>query len=248
MLTTVDAPPTLSRGANNMVRKTQQKLEYKANRKAGMSVAQARSIANASQSIMRPASEAIADAAASTGLGSGGGGRGRSGGRRGRSGGGGGGGGGAAAAPAPQVVLPDLNTYISQSALLKGVEGENDRLLSDFDATTKMQRGDTAADQRKRFGYLDDALEEAGTSNAESFASRGLGRSGMVLKAQQDIDAQGEEQRDSINQLMTNLLSSRAAARLQQVAQNRTNRQNAISQLTQNYNTLLQNPNVTTAS
>lgn len=177
---------------------------------------------------------------ASTSSGSGGGGRSRS--------GGGGGGGGGAGAAAPQVVLPDLSTYISQSALLKGVEGENDRTLSDFDAATKQQRAETDADMRKRLGYLDDSLDEAGENNAESFASRGLGRSGLVLKAQQDIDKQGEQQKDSINQLMTNLLSSRAAARLQQIATNRTNRQNAINQLTQNYNTLLGNPNVTTAS
>lgn len=243
MLITADAPPTMSAAANKNVRKTQQKLEYKANRSSGMSVAQARAVANASQSIMRPASEAIADAAASTGLGSGGGGGGGRGGR-----GGGGGGGGGAAPAAPAVVLPDLNTYISQSDVLRGVEGENNRLLSDFDAQTGQQRAETAEDQRKRFGYLDDALDEAGTSNAESFASRGLGRSGLVMKAQQDIDAQGEQQRDSINQLMTNLLSSRASQRLQQIAQNRTNRQNAINQLTQNYNTLAAMPNVTTAS
>lgn len=178
----------------------------------------------------------------STSGGSGGGGRSRSG------GGGGGGGGGSAAAAAPQIVLPDLSTYISQSALLKGVEGENDRTLSDFDAATKQQRAETDADMKKRLGYLDDSLDEAGENNAESFASRGLGRSGLVLKAQQDIDQQGEQQKDSINQLMTNLLSSRAAARLQQIATNRTNRQNAISQLTQNYNTLLGNPNVTSVS
>lgn len=246
MLITADAPPTMSAAANSKVRKTQQKLEYKGNRAAGMTVAQARAIANASQSIMRPASEAIADAAAKTNLGSSGGGGG--GGRRSGGGGGGGGGGGAAAPAAPAVVLPDLNTYISQSDILKSVEGENNRLLSDFDSMTRQQRAETAEDQRKRFGYLDDALDEAGTSNAESFASRGLGRSGLVMKAQQDIDAQGEQQRDSINQLMTNLLSSRAASRLQQIAQNRTNRQNAINQLTQNYNTLAQMPNVSIAS
>lgn len=184
--------------------------------------------------------------ASSSGGSSGGGGS-----RRRSSGGGGGGGGGggaSAAAVAPQIVLPDLSTYISQSALLKGAESEGDRQLSDFDSQTKQQRSDTDADMKKRRGYLDDSLEEAGTNNAESFASRGLGRSGLVLKAQQDIDEQGEQQKDSINQLMTNLLTSRAAGRLQQVAQNRTNRQNAISQLTQTYNTLLGNPNVTTAS
>jgi hypothetical protein len=240
MLVTNDVAPTLSAAANKNVRKTQQTLEYKANRSAGMTVAQARAVANASQSIMRPASDAIADAATATGLGTSGGGSSK---RSSGGGSGGGGGGSAAAAAVPSIVLPNLDTYIAQSQLLKGVDDEGTRSLSDYDSVTGQQRTATAADQDKRRQWLQQSLDEAGENNAESFASRGLGRSGLVMQAQDKIDAQGDQQKDGINQLMTNLLANRAAGRLSQLATNRTNRQNALSQLTQQYNTLAAMPN-----
>lgn len=168
---------------------------------------------------------------------SGGGGGSSSGGSGGGGGGGSSSGGAATAALAAPIVLPNINDYIKKSYLLNSTDQEADRKLDDFDAQTLAGRQDTEADMARRQVYLDQDLDNQGQANAESFASRGLDRSGLVFQAQDKIDAAGEKQRDSINQLLTDFTRGRTTARLTQQEANRQARAQAIQQLTDTYNT-----------
>lgn len=149
---------------------------------------------------------------------------------------------GTAAASAGVVAkIPTLQDYINKNYLLTTTDAENSRKLQDFDAESLAGRQDTEADQAKREAYLDQDLDRQGQDSAESFASRGLGRSGLVFQAQDKIDASGEKQRDGIDDLLTDYLKQRTSSRLQQQAQNRSSRAAVIQQLTDAYNTAVNN-------
>lgn len=161
--------------------------------------------------------------------------------------GGGGGGGSVAAAPvAPPKPTISLSDYINKNYALTSLDAENSRKMKDFDATTASDEAQTRADQAKRSVALDQSLAQQGDDNAESFASRGLGRSGLVFQAQDKIDADGENQKDAIGQLLTNLVAQRQQGRVSQDEANRAARLAAIQKLTDAYNTAATAGNLST--
>jgi len=149
--------------------------------------------------------------------------------------GGGGGGGGTAAAATQAVVRPNLTDYINGNFLYQNANNEAQRSLSDFDADTTRQQAIVAADQAQKEQALKQQLADAGIQSAEDLAGRGLLRSGLTLQAQDKINQQGQQQENSIQDLLTNFLSGRQTARLSQEAQNRQNIAAAVSQLTNQY-------------
>lgn len=148
---------------------------------------------------------------------------------------GGGGGGGTVAAATQAVVRPNLTDYINGNFLYQNANNEANRSLSDFDADTNRQQAIVAADQAQKEQSLKQQLADAGIQSAEDLAGRGLLRSGLTLQAQDKINQQGQQQENSIQDLLTNFLSGRQTARLSQEAQNRQNIAAAVSQLTNQY-------------
>ncbi len=145
-------------------------------------------------------------------------------------------GGGGAAAATQAAERPSLDDYIKSNFLYTSQENENERMLDDFDADTLRQQQDVEADQSVRRGDLYRRQADAGNANAEDFASRGLGRSGLVFQGQDRINAAGADQENSIAQLLSDLLSGRQQGRAQQEQANRSALNERINQLTSQFN------------
>jgi hypothetical protein len=147
----------------------------------------------------------------------------------------GGGGGGAAAAALP--ARPSLTDFINGNYQYQDQQNQNNLALQDFDADTAQQKAATAADQAVKEQALQQNLADAGVSNAEGEAGRGLLRSGFTEQNQDKINAQGATQDNAIQGLMTALMSSRQTARQTQAQQNQAALNTIMGTLTQQYNT-----------
>lgn len=146
---------------------------------------------------------------------------------------GGGGGGGVATAAAPAMTLDD---FIKNDFFYNQQLGENERLLSDFDAESLRLQQQTEAQQRLQRQYLADRLADMGIENAGGMAANGLLRSGMTFQKQDKINEYGVQQENDIAQTLTDLLGNRQSGRVQQEAANRAAVNNILNQLAQRFN------------
>jgi hypothetical protein len=146
---------------------------------------------------------------------------------------GGGGGGFATAAAAPVMTLDD---FIKNDFFYNQQLGENERLLSDYDAESLRLQQQTEAQQALQRQYLADRLADMGVENAGNMAANGLLRSGLTFKKQDRINEYGVQQENDIAQTLTDLLGNRQSGRVQQEAANRAAVNNILNQLAQRFN------------
>lgn len=148
-----------------------------------------------------------------------------------------GGGGGAAAAAPVAPPRPNLTDYINNNFLKTQAESEAQRRLQEYDAATQQQTTAGQADEATKLGLLQQNLDDQGIANAEDMAGRGLLRSGLTFQGQDKINQQGQIAQNNIHQVLANLLQGRSQGRVQQEAQGRQGINDAINQITQQYNT-----------
>ena len=146
---------------------------------------------------------------------------------------GGGGGGGGSSVPAPKP--PSLDDYIADNPLYVAQQNENSLLMDEFNDQTRFLRGEVRDDVSKRRDALARVLTDLGTENANDFAGRGLLRSGLSFQGQDKIDQQGEEQRLTIDEMLSDFIAQREQERLAQQATNRGALNNVIQQITDQY-------------
>lgn len=138
----------------------------------------------------------------------------------------------AASSPAPM----SLEDYISGNFLYNSQEGENSRMLQDFDAETLRMQQETEAQQNLQRSVLQQVLNNMGIESAGGLASRGLLRSGINFQEQDKINQYGVQQENGIAQMLTGLLSQRTGGRLSQEQANRQALNQVINQLTSQFN------------
>lgn len=148
---------------------------------------------------------------------------------------GGGGGGVAAAAPAT-AARPNLEDYIRNNFLYTQQDNQNKMNLDQYDAQTMLQQQQGQANGDLRQQQLQQNLNDQGQANAESFAARGLGRSGGVFAMQDKINANGQVQRQGIQQALQDLIANRGQGRLTQQQANQQALDSKIQQITQQFN------------
>jgi hypothetical protein len=155
---------------------------------------------------------------------------------------GGGGGGGSAPAPAmaaaaTQVAArPSLDDYIKSNFLYTSAKNQGDNALSDYNAGTIKGQQNVEADQGLRNNRLDQSLADQGNQNADNLAAHGLLRSGFNFQNQDKINQQGDVQRNNIANMLTDFLGARNTGQQAQVNSNQQALNNAISQLTTQFN------------
>jgi len=151
--------------------------------------------------------------------------------------GGGGPGGGATAAPvAPAAPQMSFDDFVAKDFGYTQTKNENSRRLQDYDAETLRSQQETEAEQEMRRAALDETLTTMGGDWANDAANRGVLRSGLYLQGQDQVDQQGVEGNQDIDQLLTNLISQRQGGRVQQEATNRGALNDVLSQLSQKFN------------
>ena len=151
--------------------------------------------------------------------------------------GGGGGGGGSAAAPvAPAAPKMSFDDFIAKDFGYKQTKNENSRRLQDYDAESLLLQQQTESEQDMRRTALEETLQQMGGDWANDAANRGILRSGLYLQGQDQVDQQGVEGNQDIDQLLTNLQSKRSTGRVAQEAANRNALNDVLSQLSEKFN------------
>ncbi len=153
-----------------------------------------------------------------------------------RGGGGGGSAGASALVPQPAPVV-NIADWLPQQFAYQQAQRAGEDDLADYDAQTLYGQQQTEAGQAVKRAALQDQLDRLGQNNAEDFASRGLGRSGLVFKEQDNIDKQGVTQKNAIDDLLSQFIQTRQTGRQQQEQANRAALQNVMNQLTTQFAT-----------
>lgn len=147
------------------------------------------------------------------------------------------GGGSAPAAVATQAAArPSLSDYINSNFLYQQQNGAGNDAMANFDAQTLKGQQDTEATQALRGQELQQNQDQAGNANADNLAAHGLLNSGINFQNQDKINAQGVNQRSSIDNLLSDFISGRQQGRQSQDNANRQALNGVMNQLTQQFN------------
>lgn len=142
----------------------------------------------------------------------------------------------AAAPPVPAVPRPSLQDYISNNFLYNSTKAQGDNALSDYNAGTLKGEQNVQGDQALKLNNLQTSLNDAGTQSADNLAAHGLLRSGFNFQNQDKINQQGDIQKNNIANMLTDFLGQRAQGQQQQVNANQSALNNAINNITTQYN------------